>query len=81
MKLIRKILEYTECKGNGGVLHVPELGEYTVDQVHSHVGLCQEAGYLVVEEMVDGSNRQRFVIDRLTWHGHNALDEMRKGGP
>ena len=38
--------EFTEHKVSGDEGHPPEVNGYTLEQVHYHVGLCNEAGYL-----------------------------------
>ena len=44
--LIKKILVYMEgCKGNPP-FEAPRIEKYTMEQVHYHIGLCNEAEYL-----------------------------------
>ena len=59
---------------------VPEIEGYSEGQVHYHVGLCQEAGYMVVRHpTAEGPRRRSRGIERLRWKGHEALDGMRAG--
>ncbi|MYB48786.1 MAG: DUF2513 domain-containing protein [Dehalococcoidia bacterium] len=71
MQLIRAILQYVECHGNGQSMCQPEIDGYTPAQVSYHIELCKQAGYI----WADGPFPQT-----LTWAGHNALDDLRKGG-
>ena len=78
-KLIRALLEYTESAATGlGSVPAPELDNYSAVQVHYHVGLCHEAGYVCVEDATnEGDDYQRFRISNLTWKGHEALSRLR----
>ena len=74
MKLICKLMAYVEACNKESSLPVPELAEYSEAETHYHVGLCQEAGYMMVGS-VDYSpdGRRRFSsIERLTWAGHEC---------
>ena len=78
MQLIRKILQAVESADDE--IPVPEFVCYTESQVHYHVGLCQEAGYIVVGKPSTYEVGRRFPsIERLTWAGHEALDSLRNG--
>ena len=78
MKLIRKLLEYVEMSPTEDPLPVPEIDGYDEAQVHYHIGLCEEAGYLVTRKPAsDGPGRRFTGIDRMTWKGHEALDGLR----
>ena len=78
MKLIRKILEYVEtAKTTDDNVPLPEFDDYRQCQVEYHVKLCEEAGYLVI---VAGQKRRPAAISRITWHGHEELDRLRKEG-
>ena len=80
MRLVHKLLEHVEIQQTEHRIPVPEIDGYSEGQVHYHVGLCQEAGYLVVRHPVAESPRHRFRgIERLTWKGHEALDNIRAG--
>ena len=80
-RLIRSLLEYVEREHQGAPVAVPELEGYTDAEVHYHVGLCVEAGYLVADEpMMRMGLRTYGLIHRLTWAGHEALDALRRNG-
>ena len=77
LDLILKLLEFTEEQANGDV-HPPEVPGYSLRQVHYHVGLCKEAGYMKVRELSGGKKFPRYRIISLTWQGHEAMEELRK---
>ena len=80
MKLVRKLLEYVEMSNHEERLPVPEFGEYSEAEVHYHLGICEEAGYLVLYQPESNDPIRRFGgISRLTWAGHEALDTIRAG--
>lgn len=81
MKLILLLLEYAEQQTTRR-FSPPELDEYTEEQVHYHVGLCGEAGYLHIEKATTTGSlvKPRYTIDSLTWEGHEALERLRKQG-
>ena len=80
MKLIRKLLEYLEMSQTEEFLPVPEIDGYTEAQVHYHIGLCQQAGYLLAIDPPSVINLRRYGgITSLTWEGQEALDRMRGG--
>ena len=74
-KLIELILGYTEDNAtpekDEGVPY-PKLNGFSDWQIFDHVTLCQEAGFLIV------ADEEKWLIDRLTWLGHQKLDELRK---
>ena len=79
MKLICKILDYVEREANGGPVSVPEFDGYEDVDIHYHVGLCVEAGYIVADKPgLYGGVRAFPGIHRLTWAGHEALEELRR---
>ena len=80
MKLLRKILEHVEMSENEDAIPPPEFEDYTEGQVHYHIGLCEEAGYLVVYQPEVSTQKRRFPsIARMTWSGHEAVDKLRAG--
>lgn len=80
MKLIRKILEHVEMSTTEERLPVPEFNDYSEAKVHYHLGLCEEAEYLILYQTEFDDHKRRFAaITRLTWEGHEALDAMRSG--
>ncbi len=81
MKLICQLLAYVECNETEGPMDIPTVPGYSDGQIHYHVGLCVEAGYIDAAKPGIYSVGRRFPsINRLTWQGHNALDELRNGG-
>ena len=80
-KLLRKILEHVEQKQTNGPIAVPDFDDYSPITTHYHVGLCVEAGYLIAPKpgLYDG-HRVFDQIERLTWNGHEALEEFRQNG-
>ena len=80
--LIKKLLEFTEQKVSSEDTLPPEVNGYTTEQVHYHVGLCYEAGYMNVRSISGAdSPYKQYVITSLTWEGHEALDRLRTGCP
>lgn len=79
MKLIYLILDHAARNITRGEVSVPQdLGEYTDTQIHYHVGLCVQAGYLRATGTVRTDGLGRFKgLAGLTWDGHEALDELR----
>ena len=78
MKLIYKLLEYMASCDRPA--RVPEIEGYTDEQVHYHVGLCSQAGYMEIGKPGFGPEGIRYSsMDRLTWAGHEALDKWREG--
>ena len=82
MKLIRKILEYVESSQEEETLPVPGFDDFSEAEIHYHVGLCEEAGYLTAIQPRPVNNPHRFGgIVQLNWEGHEALDRMRGPEP
>ena len=48
MQLIRKPLEHVEMSQTENRILVPEIQDYSVSEVHYHVGLGEEADFLVI---------------------------------
>ena len=78
--LISKILRYTERNVKGyGSIPAPEFLHYSIPLIHYHIGLCQQAGYLNVENVAaDEDEFEKFEIVNITWKGHEALDKLLK---
>ena len=74
MKLIRMILEYVEREGNCRPLALPDFEDFTRVDVHYHVGLCFQAGFLKGREQRAIGEKEHYVILGLTWEGHEFLD-------
>ena len=80
MKLIYKLLEHLERRHDDDPIPLPEVDGYSEEQVHYQVGLSVEAGYLVAGAATSTSEGRRFAtLERLTWAGHEALDQKRRG--
>ena len=80
MKLIRKILQYVSDCDTEDPLRPPEFEDYSEAQVHYHLNLCEEAGYLLLERRGRCANHRRVSgIYRLTWQGHEALERLCQG--
>ena len=71
MELIQKLLEWAEQKQTVTPQMPPEIEGFTLEQVRYHVRLCGEAGYLDIQN--------QHLICCLTWAGHEALAQLRKG--
>ena len=79
IKLIREILQYVETEHADSAVAVPEFNSYDDVQVHYHIGLCVEAGYLISSNPAVSKGQRKFsTIQRLTWEGHEALDRLRR---
>ena len=76
MKLIRKILEWSEANATGEPTPIGEIEGYTDKQIQYHIQLCSEAGYLLVQDMLSLQSTE-FYITQLTWRGHETLVEFR----
>ena len=81
LSLIRWLLEHVEQKTATTYSDVPSCKKYGTEQVHYHVGLCLQAGYLDARP-ISGAEESfvRYEIGSLTWTGHNALESIRKTG-
>ena len=80
MKLILKILRWTEEHGNTHPLDPPDFQDIPTEQVRYHVQLCYEAGFLHLSN--NDSNNPKYRRDRLcvlglTWNGNEFLDQNR----
>ena len=74
-ELIYQILEYVEREHREASVYLKDSPFEGVDydEVAYHTVLCFEAGYIVAE-----FGQKPIVIRRLTWKGHDALDELRR---
>ena len=74
-ELILLILRYTRENATGSrPLSDPDFEGFTREQVHYHIRLCDQAGYLTVRE----SGRRNRIIE-LTWNGHEKLAASQDG--
>ena len=74
--LIAKILRNVEETADWGKTRcIPQVNGYSEMEVQYHLVLCQEAGYLILNEVPKGTNHfPTYAALRLTWEGHNALE-------
>lgn len=75
MKLICMILAHAEKAPHIGGISLPELADYTEEEIQYHVKLCSQAGYLDIA--IEPQYKLPRHIDSLTWEGHEALDRLR----
>ena len=75
MKLIALILAHVEKAERCNDIPIPELSGYLQHVILYHVKLCEEAGYLDI--VVDARDKMPVSIRRMTWAGHEALDQLR----
>ena len=79
MKLIRKLLQYAEANATGLPIDAPEYQKYSEEEVHYHLGLCSEAGYMRVSNSTyAGMPTPRYMIINLTWQGHEELERLNR---
>lgn len=79
LDLLKKILVYVEGCRNTPPFDAPVIEGYTTAQIHYHIGLCYEAGYLHVIEHSVLSAPSQYEIKALTWKGHEALEGWPRG--
>ena len=75
MDLICDLLTYVEKNATDEPLPVPKLDGYSKAQIHYHIGLCSEAGYLRASFYRDDITKRCKQLGHLTWAGHELLDE------
>ena len=76
MKLILMILRYAKEKAHGSLLRAPSFEGFSEVQIHYHIGLCSEAGFLHVNRQSRGLNQApAYAIFNLTWNGHEFLTQ------
>ncbi len=76
-KLIRGILAYTKANACGEPIDAPEIDNYTAIQIHYHIRLCTEAGFIRSREITTKADaHERYQILDLTWQGHEELAKM-----
>lgn len=85
MELVRALLLAVEGKGDEyGSLFVNAetdrdalgLADYSAHQLMYHLGLLQQAGF-VEGSALHGEGAGEFNVERLTWAGHEFLDDVR----
>ena len=78
MKLILMILRYAKKEADGSPLRAPSFEEFSEVQIHYHIGLCSEAGFLHVNRSSMGLDQApAYTIVNLTWGGHEFLTQNR----
>ena len=76
MKLILMILRYAKKEADGSLLRAPSFEEFSEVQIHYHIGLCSEAGFLHVNRISMGLDQApAYTIMNLTWGGHEFLTQ------
>ena len=58
MDLIHKILHYVRANGNCIPLKDPEFQDYSAEQIRYHIKLCNEAGFVHLDEGAIGRRRR-----------------------
>ena len=78
MSLIKAILKFAEQKDSDEYDLPPELPGFSMKQVHYHIELCEQAGYLQVKKVTGlDAPYPRYTIGNLTWQGHELLAQWR----
>ena len=75
--LIYGILKWASEKQDARAL-IPPFGKYTEEQVHCHIGLCYERGYVEIEPLSRTHEQPypRYFIRCLTIAGREAFRAM-----
>ena len=74
---MRKLLQYAEANATGQLIDAPEFERYSEEEVHYHLGLCRQAGYMEVSSSTyAGMPTPRYMIINLTWAGHGELERL-----
>lgn len=78
-KLIRRLLIHVEQHANGDPVPVPEWAEFSSDEIHYHIRLCIQGGLVEkTDAMVVPQGTRYSSVGRLTWTGHELLDQLRR---
>ena len=78
MALIQGLLEHIENSCDGDWIQPPCLPGHSDRQIHYHVSLCEQAGFMDITKTTGADALYpRFVMRNLTWHGHEMLDSLR----
>ncbi len=75
--LIHTLLQYAEEYAKGKSIEAPATDGYSMCQVHYHIGLCVEAGFLHAKNITAprfGDTYDKWEILSLTWKGHEVLE-------
>jgi hypothetical protein len=74
--LVRKIMMEIEANSDGVSIAQTQIENYSREQIQYHLALLSEAGYILARNASSGSEL-RFMPVRLTWEGHEFLDNAR----
>ncbi|WP_257657714.1 DUF2513 domain-containing protein [Parapedobacter lycopersici] len=78
MDLIRSILlDAEENAVDETDFYMPEIPEYSEDQISYHNGLLYDSGLINAYRTANKTNGVRYYVRRLTWQGHEFLDSAR----
>ena len=78
MELIRKILFKIEEEVDNLTVYDLEVDGYSMDQVAYHCSLLYDGGLIKDYEAQEADDElDGFIIDGLTWYGHEFLDDIR----
>ena len=81
LSLVRSIMLRIEERPAGADLDIDALADlhHDRDELVEHVTLMEEAGLLSVIDTSDMQSRD-YIIQRMTWDGHEFLDATRDEG-
>jgi len=86
MDLVRALLLAVEEKGDeDGRLYINVgsdreklgLADYSPFAISYHIGLLGQAGFIEVSPLLSAEGYGEFDIERMTWDGHEFLDNVR----
>jgi len=83
LNLFKDLLEYIEKNtkpgsGNSITSSQIEIPGYTPEQIVHHILLCQDVNFIEsLDSSTKGDSIPFIFIDRLTWGGHEFLDNIR----
>ena len=82
--LLYKILVYIENHEEAGPYSPPDLTGYSVDQIHYHIKMCVEAGWLrqgktKLKARYSHAHAHFTEVGELTWAGHKELERIHNG--
>lgn len=81
VEVFRKILMQVEQRPNGLIDEIHGIDRVEESELHGHVELLVEAGYLKATDQTSfGDQFNRFLLERITFEGHEFLDAIRHEG-
>ena len=81
VEVFRKILMQVEARPNGQVDEIHPIDGIERSVLHGHVELLVETGYLKATDQTSFRDEfNRFLIERLTFEGHEFLHTIRHEG-